>query len=185
MFKQAKGITLVSLVITIIVMLILAGVSLSMVMGENSVLDQATQAVDETERSTVADEASLAVGAVQTKYYGQYSATTGRKTMKEVLKGELSFKDFTSASEVKLAIQDYTVTVDGTSYTYEASLIITHKNGNVYQTYLDVTDVGISVVGVECTQRNGSAVTGTTAIAQTAAVTLNASNPMYGYPVAP
>ena len=56
MFKQEKGITLVSLVITIIVMLILAGVSLSMVMGDSSVLDQATQAVDETERSTVKDE---------------------------------------------------------------------------------------------------------------------------------
>lgn len=179
MFKQEKGITLVSLVITIIVMLILAGVSLSMVMGENSVLDQATQAVDETERSTVADEAALAVGAVQTKYYGQYSATTGRKTMKEVLKGELSFKDFTSASEVKLSVEDYTV---GTE-TYEASLIITHTNGNVYQTYLDVTDVGISVVGVECTKRNGSAVAGTTAIAQTAAnvATLNSSKAEWGY----
>ena len=39
-----KGITLVSLVITIIVMLILAGVSLSMVLGDGSVLDQAKNA---------------------------------------------------------------------------------------------------------------------------------------------
>ena len=36
-----RGITLVSLVITIIVMLILAGVSLSMVTGDSSVLKQA------------------------------------------------------------------------------------------------------------------------------------------------
>ena len=36
-----KGITLVSLVITIIIMLILAGVSLSMVTGDSSVLGQA------------------------------------------------------------------------------------------------------------------------------------------------
>ena len=36
--NKQKGITLVSLVITIIVMLILAGVSLNMVMGDNSVL---------------------------------------------------------------------------------------------------------------------------------------------------
>ena len=39
--KNNTGITLVSLVITIIVMLILAGVSLSMIMGDNSVLLQA------------------------------------------------------------------------------------------------------------------------------------------------
>ena len=39
--NKQKGITLVSLVITIIVMLILAGVSLNMVMGDNSVLLQA------------------------------------------------------------------------------------------------------------------------------------------------
>ena len=44
MKRNNKGITLVSLVITIIVMLILAGVSLSMVVGENSVLEQASRA---------------------------------------------------------------------------------------------------------------------------------------------
>lgn len=47
--SRNKGITLVSLVITIIVMLILAGVSLSMVMGDNSVLERAQEAVEKTE----------------------------------------------------------------------------------------------------------------------------------------
>lgn len=42
--KNNKGITLVALVITIIVIIILAGVSLSMIMGENSVLKQASRA---------------------------------------------------------------------------------------------------------------------------------------------
>ena len=41
--KNDTGITLVSLVITVIVMLILAGVSLSMVIGKNSVLSQAME----------------------------------------------------------------------------------------------------------------------------------------------
>ena len=39
--ERNKGITLVSLVITIIVMLILAGVSLSMVTGDSRVLKKA------------------------------------------------------------------------------------------------------------------------------------------------
>ena len=34
-FKQSKGITLIALVITIIVLLILAGVSIAMLTGEN------------------------------------------------------------------------------------------------------------------------------------------------------
>ena len=85
MFKQEKGITLVSLVITIIVMLILAGVSLSMVMGEGSVLNQARDAVDTTELSSVKDEIGMALGSAQTNYYAKYASTTGRITMKQAL----------------------------------------------------------------------------------------------------
>ena len=48
MFKQEKGITLVALVITIIVLLILAGVSISLVLGENGVLSQAKNATTAT-----------------------------------------------------------------------------------------------------------------------------------------
>ena len=37
--KQKKGITLIALVITIIVLLILAGISISMLMGENRIVN--------------------------------------------------------------------------------------------------------------------------------------------------
>ena len=43
--RNQKGITLVALVITIIVLLILAGVSISLVLGQNGVLNQASNAV--------------------------------------------------------------------------------------------------------------------------------------------
>ena len=39
-----KGITLIALVITIIVLLILAGISISMLSGNNSILQRATDA---------------------------------------------------------------------------------------------------------------------------------------------
>lgn len=45
--KNQKGITLIALIITIIVMLILAGVSISMLTGENGVLTRAERAVEE------------------------------------------------------------------------------------------------------------------------------------------
>ena len=39
--KEIKGITIISLVVTIIVLLILAGVSISTLVGENGVVDNA------------------------------------------------------------------------------------------------------------------------------------------------
>ena len=44
MLKNQKGITLVSLVITIVVMLILAAVAISIVVGDGSVTDHAANA---------------------------------------------------------------------------------------------------------------------------------------------
>ena len=47
--KERKGITLIALVITIIVLLILAGVSVAMLTGQNGILTQAQKAKTTTE----------------------------------------------------------------------------------------------------------------------------------------
>ncbi len=49
--EKNRGITLIALVITIIVLLILAGVSIAMLTGENGILTQAQRAKKETEQS--------------------------------------------------------------------------------------------------------------------------------------
>ena len=54
-----KGITLIALVITIIVLLILAGVSIAMLTGENGILSQAQKAKEETENATQNEESVL------------------------------------------------------------------------------------------------------------------------------
>ena len=51
--KTQKGITLIALVITIIVLLILAGVSIAMLTGENGILTQANKAALETRGASV------------------------------------------------------------------------------------------------------------------------------------
>ena len=61
--KQAKGITLIALVITIIVLLILAGVAISMLTGENGILKQATSAKEKTDKSEFEEQVKLAVTA--------------------------------------------------------------------------------------------------------------------------
>lgn len=138
MFKQEKGITLVSLVITIIVMLILAGVSLSMVMGEGSVLNQATSAVDKTELSSVKDEIGMALGAAQTNYYAQYSNTTGRVSMSQCLL-KLTKDEFTAADAVELYAPEIT-----SGSEVQGKLVYYLANGNVYYTTLKITANSIS-----------------------------------------
>ena len=49
--KKTKGITLIALVVTIIVLLILAGVSISMLTGEKGILNQAQNAKNKTEEA--------------------------------------------------------------------------------------------------------------------------------------
>ena len=54
--RNEKGITLIALVITIIVLLILAGVTISMLTGENGILTQAQRAKEETEEAQANEE---------------------------------------------------------------------------------------------------------------------------------
>lgn len=59
MLKADKGITLVALIITIIVLLILAGVSISMVLGENGLINKAQNSVNTYDNSAVNENAML------------------------------------------------------------------------------------------------------------------------------
>ena len=59
--KNTNGITLIALVITIIVLLILAGVSIAMLTGENGVLTKASEASLENDFASVKEGINLAV----------------------------------------------------------------------------------------------------------------------------
>ena len=107
MLKQNKGITLVALVITIIVLLILAGVSISLVVGENGVLSRATGASAKSKRGQLIEAMDLALEDCQTKYvndvYADESADLDNITPKEVAKAlqknKYNLFDSTSATE--------------------------------------------------------------------------------------
>ena len=70
--RKEKGITLIALVVTIVVLLILAGVSISMLTGENGIIKQASEAKEKTE---IAEEKEIvelaAVGAASKNNYGE------------------------------------------------------------------------------------------------------------------
>ena len=58
--KASNGITLIALVITIIVLLILAGISISMLSGDNSILQKVTDAKTNTDNSQIQERINLA-----------------------------------------------------------------------------------------------------------------------------
>ena len=73
--KSNKVITLVALIITIIVLLILAGVTLNMVLGENGLINKAQSSVDKYQQSASNVEYGVTVTPAQiandpTTYYG-------------------------------------------------------------------------------------------------------------------
>ena len=64
--RNQKGITLIALVITIIVLLILAGVSIAMLTGQNGILTRATEADDATEKAEIVERVNMELNAQYT-----------------------------------------------------------------------------------------------------------------------
>ena len=106
--KNTKGITLIALVVTIIILLILAGVSIAMLTGNNGVLTQAKSAKENTRVGEVQEKVKLAAQAALT-------ANLGNGIEKEKFQEELN-NMFTQGEQVGLEYDEtnkkYTVTID-------------------------------------------------------------------------
>lgn len=135
MFKEQKGITLVALVITIIVLLILAGVSISLVLGNNGVLTQASGAVTATNIAKVREDVGMALSSMEMDYNAAWAtntATTRANYYNEAgfvkyLTGDVKYEALsldTTAHSIKVTYSNvnYTVLlVSGTTGAYTVS----------------------------------------------------------------
>ena len=63
--REQRGITLVALVVTIIILLILAGIAMSMMIGENGIIKRAKAAKEINTIADMKEKLSLAIGEVQ------------------------------------------------------------------------------------------------------------------------
>ena len=84
--KEKKGITLIALVITIIVLLILAGVSIAMLTGDNGILTQASKAKDENIKGQEKEQIRL---AMQSKKMEKIADNVERTVTAEELQNQL------------------------------------------------------------------------------------------------
>ena len=75
-FKKSKGITLIALVVTIVVLLILAAVSISMLGGENGIITQAKESREKTEQAKVEEIVDITIVGLMTENEGSANGIT-------------------------------------------------------------------------------------------------------------
>ena len=68
-----KGITLIALVVTIVVLLVLAGITISLVFSENGVINKAQEANENTQIAQVREQLELAKGPEYIEGNGKYN----------------------------------------------------------------------------------------------------------------
>ena len=122
LLKANKGITLIALVVTIVVLLILAAVSISMLGGENGIITQAIEAKDKTEIGEEKEKVELAA-----------VAAAGKDGW-----GEITEENLEEELDKNIGDGKYTLTKEGDNFvvTYNDSKrsYLVDPNGKVEQT---------------------------------------------------
>ena len=123
--RNQKGITLIALVITIIVLLILAGVSIAMLTGQNGILTRANDSKISTVEGQVRDAVALAVSDYRVEVYTNSNPSITASNIIDEVQETMGDK--------------YTVTVDGSN---AQQFTVTTKSGETS----DLGDKTITVV---------------------------------------
>ena len=103
--KNNKGITLISLVVTIIVILILASLSISTLMGQNGILTRVSEAKIKTEEAQLLEELQIAITSLAMNYYNSNHS------------GTLADYIFNNVDKLKNQLGDSNVSVNETAKT--------------------------------------------------------------------
>ena len=129
--KNQKGITLIALVITIIVLLILAGVAIAMLSGENGILNKASESAKDTAISSAKETIGLKVNEAITEYYDSVYVdgdntvqANGPKAAVIAALAELTADDFDAKIEYEAptASTNIKITFTGDNTTEEATI---------------------------------------------------------------
>ena len=109
--KETSGITLIALVITIIVLLVLAGISIMMLTGQNSILNRAGEA---KEKSTEGQE----IEAIQVAYNGLMTNYLGEEESVQASDLEQELKNNGNETTVEDEDTDFKITYTSTNNVY-------------------------------------------------------------------
>ena len=113
---REKGITLVALVVTIIVLLILAGVTISLLLGDNGVLTQSQNAHYTQTKATIEQEIELSRGYAET--YKQTMSGDYLEKVEEYLDNDNILKSISSTANAT-KVDDYVLLRVGDDFNYK------------------------------------------------------------------
>ena len=112
-FEKNAGITLIALVITIVILLVLAGITISMLTGQNEILRRTSEAKDKTEEAQIEEKINLAISAMKIEYW----QSNKKQTMKEfIYSNELLFKKYLNDEDVILNYREGTIRYHNKTY---------------------------------------------------------------------
>ena len=125
MFKEQKGVTLIALVITIIVLLILAGVSIAMLTGDNGILTKASNSNETNSIAQIKEDVSLAVSEIMANkadptYNGNESTLSIKNIATIAARNDASLTittDSLAETEITDSSASFDVTVNKITYT--------------------------------------------------------------------
>ena len=118
-------------ILNIIVLLILAGVSIAMLTGENGILTQAQNAKNKTEQSGEEEKVKLAVVAAKTDGYGTIKEEDLTDELIKYFENESNFNIEPSKNE-----NSYLITITGSERSYYVE-----ENGNVISNLYIIRDL--------------------------------------------
>ena len=112
--KRNKGITLIALVVTIIVLLILAGISINMLTGQNGILNRAAEAKEKTGTTQTEELVKLSVTDALTRGTGSLTD----ENLKAALNSNIGAGKYEISGD---ATSGWTVTVNGKEYKIDST----------------------------------------------------------------
>ena len=129
--KNQKGITLIALVITIIVLLILAGISIAMLTGENGILVRASESNWKTKLASAEDIVNVYIAQEMTEYYNTkyVNGTGGQESIDLAVQKGCEYAGSNLGTDYTVTYTAAQVDAEG-DVTVPASVLVVYTAGN-------------------------------------------------------
>ena len=148
--REEKGITIISLVVTIIILIILAGISINLILGEDGLITKAKQAKENIELAQIEEQTHL------NELYAGLNSQLGAS-------GDISYDTIAKLAEFKKSIADYIEEAGGIKPEYSADTITFGDSikGIVKEVTKNATATSEDIIHGKTAYVNGNLITGT------------------------